>query len=333
MKKKLLDLLCCPACGAALHVASPAPAGEELAEGELGCPSAHRYPVVRGIPRLLPPETGGANTFATLQEQTRRSFGYQWTAFHDMVNAFREGFLTYIHPLGPEFFPGKLGLDAGCGFGRHVYYAAEFGAEVVGVDFSDAIESTRINTADRPGVHLVQADVYHLPFREGGFDFAYSLGVLHHLPDPEQGFRALLRQVKPGGTVFIWVYSTTRPVVNALLEAARTVTRRLPHRALHALSVAAACVDWGGFIGPYRAARALPGVGTLADRVVLPRIKLYAGYPFEVSVADWFDRLSAPVRFYYGPDDLAGWAARAGLADARITPTGNYGWRLHGLRR
>ena len=79
---------------------------------------------MRGIPRLLP--TGGApgDGFAITQDRTRQSFGYQWTAFRTMVDAFREGFLNYIHPIGPEFFPGKLGLDAGCGFGRHVYYAA-----------------------------------------------------------------------------------------------------------------------------------------------------------------------------------------------------------------
>src|SRR3990172_2722911 len=109
-----------------------------------------------------------------------------------MVEAFGEGFLTYIHPLGPEFFPGKLVLDAGCGFGRHLYYAAEFGAEVVGVDFSAAVEAARANTAGCKGIHLVQADIYRLPFREASFDFAYSLGVLHHLPDPERGFQALV---------------------------------------------------------------------------------------------------------------------------------------------
>lgn len=333
MEPRLLEVLRCPRCGTGLRPAAPIPPGGEQADGELECPGGHRYPVVRGVPRLLVAEPGVPGPFAALQDRTRRSFGYQWTTFHTMVEAFREGFLTYVHPLGPEFFAGKLGLDAGCGFGRHVYYAAEFGAEVVGVDFSEAIEAARENTAACKRVHLVQGDIYRLPFREASFDFAYSLGVLHHLPDPEAGFRALVPLVKPGGAVFIWVYSTARPVVNAAVEAVRAVSRRLPLRALHALSLAAAAVDWGGFIGPYRMARRLSGLGPLAERAAPARIRLYARYPFQVSVADWFDRLAAPRRHYYAAEELAGWASRAGLTDVRITPTGKYGWRLHGHRR
>jgi SAM-dependent methyltransferase len=288
--------------------------------------------VVRGIPRLLPAEQTG-DRFSKLQADTQRSFGYQWTAFHDMVDAFREDFLTYVHPAGPDFFRGKRGLDAGCGFGRHAYYAAAFGAEVVGVDFSEAIEAAARNTAGLGGVDLVQADLYHLPFQDAVFDFAYSIGVLHHLPDPEGGFRALLPLVKPGGLVMIWVYSSTRRALNAALETARTVTRRLPLALLHGLSAAAACVDWGGFIAPYRLARRLPALGPVAERWAFPRIKLYARYPFQVSVADWFDRLAAPRRHYYGRADLLGWAARADLADVVVSPTGKYGWRLCGRRR
>jgi SAM-dependent methyltransferase len=249
-----------------------------------------------------------------------------------MAIDFRDNFLYYIRPLEASFFRGKRGLDMGCGFGRHVYNAAQFGAEMVGVDLSDAIESTAENTREFDNVHLVQADVYHLPFRPGVFDFAYSIGVLHHLPDPERGYQSLLPIVKPGGAVFIWVYSKRRAVVNFILEAARAITTRVPPKVQQALSFTFAAVDWCVFIAPYRIALNVPGLGALVRKLPLPRLRVYTRYPFQVVYADWFDRFAAPIRFYYDENDLAGWVGRAKLTRTAISPTGLFGWRAYGER-
>jgi SAM-dependent methyltransferase len=264
------------------------------------------------------------------QKRTQASFGYQWTAFGDLVDEFRAHFHGYIHPPEPAFFAGKLGLDAGCGFGRHMVYAAEYGARMVGLDFSAAIDTARRNTCQLDSVHLVQGDLYRLPFRPGVFDFAYSFGVLHHLPDPEAGFRALLPAVKPGGAVFVWVYSTARAGMNAALERVRALTTRLPHPLLRRLCLLPALVDWWLFIQPYKTLRRTARLGPMVERLTWPRIKLYSQYPFQVCYADWFDRLSAPIRFYFGWQDLQGWCRRAGLVNVSITPTGKYGWRVYG---
>ena len=263
-----------------------------------------------------------------LHERTRRSFGYQWTVFGEMAEAFEADFLNYVHPLPPAFFAGKRGLDAGCGFGRHLHYAARFGATMVGLDFSRAITRAREVNTGLPGVTFVQADILRPPFRAACFDFVYSIGVLHHLPDPEAGFRALLPLVRPGGAIFIWVYSKSRGATNRVLEVVRGVTSRLPLPVTRGLSWLGALVDWVGFILPYRVVRRVGGESV--DRFVFPRVKLYARYPFPVAYADWFDRLSAPIRHYYDHTDLVQWAERAGLVSVRISPTGLYGWRLYG---
>ena len=264
----------------------------------------------------------------SLRSRTRKSFGYQWTEFGEMTAEFREDFLNYIHPVPPEFFPGKRGLDAGCGFGRHLYYARQFGANMVGLDFSRAIERARDITAPLDGVQLVQGDILRPPFAPATFDFVYSLGVLHHTVDPEGGFQALRHLVRPGGAIFVWVYSKSRRLTNTALEACRRVTARLPLPVTRALSWIGAAVDTMAFIWPYRTLRRV--LGPAADRVTPPRIRVYARYPFQVCYADWFDRLSAPIRFYYDGDDLAGWAQRSGLVNVRISQTGLYGWRLYG---
>lgn len=271
------------------------------------------------------------NRATELQHATRRSFGYQWTHFVDMVDANRDHFLTYIYPIEPSFFKGKLGLDGACGFGRHTYYACQFGARMVAVDFSDAILSAQKILRGREGVYLLKGDLYHLPFRPESFDFIYCLGALHHLPDPEVGFHGLLSYLKRGAPVFIWVYSKKRWLINALLEAVRTVTTRLPPGLLKNLSLIFATADYWLFIAPYRTLSCLLGrVGV--SLWAPPRVRLYAKFPFRVSHADWFDRLGAPIRFYYDAKDLAGWASRAGLKDVQISETGAYGYRLLGYK-
>ncbi len=341
MKRKLLDWLCCPDCSREFALRGVEDSTGEIIRGTLTCTSCGEYPIINGIPRILagvrrqagPAAMADASTpFERVQTRTRRSFGFQWTTFSSMYAAFEQNFLNYVSPLAPEDFRGRVVLDAGCGFGRHLYYAATYGAEVVGVDFSAAIESTQRNTCHLPGVHLVQCDLYQLPFRPGVFDLVYSIGVLHHLPDPEAGFRGLLKLVKPDGAMAIWVYSTSRRGINACLEACRALTTRLPLPLLHALSWAAGLVDWVGFILPYRLLHRWAAIRPWLERTAWSRIKLYACYPLEVCVADWFDRLAAPIRFYYGPDDLRGWSQRAMLTHVEISPTGLYGWRMFGQR-
>ena len=354
MKSRLLDWLMCPWCNGDLAAVSfDQSASGEIAEGVLRCACGRSFPIVNGIPRILdeafplfpdfvarhrdrlqplPAVPVVRTREADAIRRTRESFGYQWTQFSEMVIDFRQNFLNYIRPLDESFFPGKVGLDLGCGFGRHIYNAARFGAEMIGVDISDAIESTRANTRDLPNVHLVQADVYHLPIRRGVLDFAYSIGVLHHLPDPEAAFRCLVPLVKPGGSVFVWVYSKTRSFWNFCLESVRAVTTSLPKRVQKGISLAAALIDYGGFVGPYKVAASIPVVRDVVRRLPLQRLRLYSAYPFQVIYADWFDRLAAPIRFYYDGADMEAWLTRAELGRRAISPTGLFGWRAYGER-
>ena len=265
----------------------------------------------------------------SLKKKTQRSFSFQWRNFSVMSCDFKDNFLNYISPLEPEFFKNKLVLDAGCGFGRHLYNAALFGAKMVGMDFSDAIESSRENTRMLRNVYLVKGDIYNPPFTDKAFDFVYSIGVLHHLPDPEKGFCSLLRFVKNGGSIFIWVYSDSRKFINALLESVRIFTTRMPFTLLKIICFIFAALDYLITLS-FKLLNKIGILNKIIEKITFERIKVYMRYPFQVTYADWFDRLSAPIRFYYNADDLNGWAKRAGLKKVIISPTGNYGWRLYG---
>ncbi|MCX6023797.1 MAG: methyltransferase domain-containing protein [Chloroflexi bacterium] len=327
MNPRVLDYLVCPRCHGDLTCQPTVEFGGEIEEGLLECQGCGlSYPVRRGIPRMM---TG---TLAHDKERTADAFGWEWQEFnelHDDEVTYESQFLDWIAPLDRDFFRGKVVLDAGCGMGRFSASAGRFGAkDVLAIDLSDAVESARRTTRGMPNVHVIQADIYQLPFKRP-FDFAFSIGVLHHLPDPEGGFRALVRHTKDGGQVFGWVYGRENNgwivyMANPLREL---VFSRLPRKALYGISLGltaamqpvlktlyAPAAD-----GSHNAcAGALPYQGYL---------RWLAQYGFRHNHHVVFDHMVAPTAFYLRREEFEDWFKRAGLEDVQLSWRNENSWR------
>ncbi len=219
MKPALLAHLACPSCHGDLAVRGGI--GAEVVDGELECRGcAAVYPVRKGIPRFV-----DSGKYAA-------SFGRQWNWFRSVQLDSQNGGdlsgrqLSETTGWSDEEYRGKLLLDAGVGAGRFAEVAARKGAEVIGVDLSDAVEAAHQNLRDHERVHIVQADIFALPFRPGTFDLAYSIGVLHHTPDTRGAFRRVAGMVKPGGRFAVYLYY--RSAATWCADVLRRVTTRLP---------------------------------------------------------------------------------------------------------
>jgi SAM-dependent methyltransferase len=281
------------------------------------------YPLARVLPAPSPGEPGHLDPELALKQRTGDSFTYEWQHFGDWRQEWEKNFLDYVRPHDAKSFRDRLILDVGAGSGRHSLEAARLGARVVAVDIGRSIDVARRNLPT--DALTVQADAEKLPFAPGTFDFVMSLGVLHHLPDPERALGKIARFARPGGTVRIYLYwlptfRTHRGLLK-VVAALRRISSRLPHRLLHLLCYPLAAVLYVFVVLPYRLLRKRRATAPLAR---LFPLQAYADYPFGVLVNDQFDRFSAPLERRYTENEVRDMLTRSGLTAVTVLP--NAGW-------
>jgi len=270
MKRSALRFLVCPSCRDGLDIRVEAEDGPEVMAGSLRSPGCGReYPIAGGIPRFVDSQSYAA------------SFGFEWNRFGrvqlDSVNGSRQSQQALEATTGwhDGDYRGRLVLDAGVGSGRFAEVVAGQGGEVVGVDLTTAVDAAWANIGRHERVHLLQADIFAMPFRDGTFDLAYSVGVLHHTPDTRAAFERVAAVVKPGGGLAVYLYARYG---HSFSDAIRKVTTRLPPRVMLALSAVAVPLYY-----PYR----LPAIGKLLN-VVCP-ISMHPDWRWRwLDTFDWY---------------------------------------------
>jgi uncharacterized protein YbaR (Trm112 family) len=330
MKQRLLQYLACPSCQEDIQQLSVSQSeGQEIMEGELGCCGCGRtYPVVRGVPRFVEAALMDPDKAATAEK-----FGWQWQHFDHHDELYADFFLGWLAPVKPEFFRDKVVLEGGCGKGRHTQLAAGWGArDVVSIDLSDAVEPAFAATRDLPNAHIIQADMYHLPVKRA-FDYAFSVGVLHHLPDPRAGFISLAAKVKVGGHISAWVYGAENNdwIVRWVNPVRKTLTSRIDPRALLQLSKIPAALVYGAtktIYGPLNSSE--------KGREVARHL-FYKDYLTAISAFNWrehhaivFDHLVAPTAFYVSRSEFEEWWRDIPATDVEIGWHNKNSWRGFG---
>jgi SAM-dependent methyltransferase len=299
VKRALLAWLRCPECQAVLTLRESGANVDDIDSGSLTCAQGHQFPVVGGVPRFVQ------------QDAYTQSFSYEWQRFrHTQLDSFtgrhdtRDRLQASLNfPL--DELPGKLVLDAGCGMGRFAEVVHQFGGEYVGLDYSFAVDAAQENVGHLAGIHLVQADIFRLPFADATFDLVMSLGVLHHTPDPRRAFGSLPRVVKPGGRLTITVYDAGNKVYVLNSRFWRRFSTRMPRRALHLLSYAAA---------PLYYLWTLPVLGWLLRSAAF--ISLERDWRWRV--LDTFDWYSPRYQSWHNHHEVFGWFKENGLEQIEV---------------
>jgi ubiquinone/menaquinone biosynthesis C-methylase UbiE len=146
---------------------------------------------------------------------TRGSFDYQWRNIPEGAyllpdDRFKGSVGEIIldeMDTSRERLEGLLVLDAGCGNGRWTYGFLKLGCRVVALDYArSGCVSTKYNTKEFQHIHVIVADILHIPLREEVFDVVFCWGVLHHTGDIERSFQNVSKPLKRGGVLHIYVY-------------------------------------------------------------------------------------------------------------------------------
>ena len=327
MKESLLPYLICPACGGDLQLLAQEREGREIITGELRCRNcAASYAVRGGIPRFA------ATGLSADKEATAKNFGAQWLVFDEVEGHHEAQFRDWIAPVTPEFVRGRTVVEGGCGKGRHTRAIAEWGArDVIGVDLSDAVEAAYRNTRDLENAHIIQADIYRLPLR-ATFDYAFSVGVLHHLPDPRAGFAELVRHVRQGGAISAWVYGRENNgwIVHLINPLRNHFTSKLPTRMLYFLSYFPSLLLYALLKMVYAP---LGGTKLGQHLFYADYMRYISRFPFREVHTIVFDHLTAPTAFYISRDEFDEWFRAAQAEGVEIAWHNRNSWRGFGIIR
>lgn len=250
-------------------------------------------------------------------------FGDEWSRFDQSELSaadHQQMFDDYFHIFPWERLPpGAVGMDIGCGSGRWARLAAPRVGHLHVVDPSAAaLEVAKRNLRDaRITAH--HAGVDELPVDDGSLDFAYCLGVLHHIPDTAAAMKACTAKLKPGAPFLVYLYYRfdNRPLwfrsIWRATDMVRRLTSRLPHGLRYAFSqIVAALVYW-----PLsRAALLVERAGF--DVSAFP-LSYYRSKDFYVLRTDALDRFGTRLEQRFTKPEIEVMMRDAGLTDIRFS--------------
>lgn len=260
---------------------------------------------------------------SNVHTETVQSFGDEWERFDqtalpaaEALEIFEEYFAVFPWAALPD---APQGFDMGCGSGRWARFVAPRVGHLHCVDPSSAIDVARKALAGANNVTFHQASVDEQPLPADSQDFGYSLGVLHHIPDTEDGIRKCVAFLKPNAPFLVYLYYAfdNRSWLFRSIWRGSDVLRRAIHRlppvVKHVVTdVLAALVYWP-----------LARTSWLLEKLGVPisgiPLSYYRKHSFYTMRTDSRDRFGTPLEHRYTRQQIEAMMQRAGLRDIRFS--------------
>jgi ubiquinone/menaquinone biosynthesis C-methylase UbiE len=283
---------------------------------------------------------GMSGPSSNIDPEVVAGFGREWSRFHqgetELLAEEREASLGAYFRIFPwDRVPkNAVAMDVGCGSGRWAMLVAPRVRHLHLVDASaEALAVARENLSRFSNVSFHLADIDDIPEPARSIDFAFSLGVLHHVPDTRKAIAAIGEKLKPGATLLLYLYYAldNRPAWNRALwkasDLARAAVSSLPP-ALHLpiSQIVAALVYW-----PLaRTARLFEKTGVM--RINNYPLTFYRDKSFYIMRTDAYDRLCTRLEQRFTRAEIAEMLRTAGFDQVKFSENEPY-WCAVAIKR
>jgi SAM-dependent methyltransferase/uncharacterized protein YbaR (Trm112 family) len=305
----------------------------EIIKGALICRQCgQRFRIVESVPWLFATPHGESGD---ILEKTVEVYSHIWTRVEASGSSGPAHVEDVEEALGEKVTQGTIGLEAGSGNGTDTGVLARRHPEieVISLDVSEGVYSTLRRTAGIPNVHVVRASVLALPWKSAVCDVGSSVGVLHHTADPQAGLHEIVRVLKPGGRVSLYLYedhadNSWKAIPLKLVSTVRHITTKFNAKVLSALCYVLSPFVVLAFSIPARVFRCFESTRPLAAKM-----------PFNFGTSlfsvhgDLVDRFGAPVEVRYSRESVWAVMEACRLTQLRLTKIRTLaGWVVSGVK-
>lgn len=248
-------------------------------------------------------------------------FGFEWNKYSQIEPNYELQFKRWIYPLGPDDFKDKKVLDAGCGMGRNSYWVLKWGAKEVAAFDNDerSVNAAKNNLKEFLNAKVLFKSIYEIDW-QNYFDLAFSIGVIHHLENPKSAIINLVKSLRDGGKLLLWVYSYegNEWIVKLVSPVREKITSRLPVGLVYFLSYFCSIPLWI-FIKIFKPSNAY--------------LKQLTAFKFWHIHSIVFDQLIPQVANYWTRQEVEDLTANCGLKEIKIyRPENDCGWTIMGYK-
>jgi SAM-dependent methyltransferase len=259
--------------------------------------------------------------------KTVESFGQEWNKFHDFsekeINKIGD---DYFDIVGPEHIKkSTMALDVGCGSGRWAKYLSPNVGFIEAIDPSNAVFAASSLLEKEKNIRITQAGVDSIPFQDNSFDFVYSLGVLHHLPNTKLAISRCFEKLKPKGWFLIYLYYNldNRGIFYRLIfnfsNLLRVVISQLSETPKKVIcDLIAAIIYW-----PLARFSFLIGKVTSGFSKKLP-LSYYGDLSFKIMRNDSLDRFGTPLEKRFSKDEIEKMLTDVGFVNIKFSEKAPY---------